>query len=558
MKFIQVLLVGIFSLLLSLPWNSDCFGETKVRFIDATNEAGITFRHHSSPEKKYIVEVMSGGVAWFDADNDGWPDLFFLNSLTVETKDNPEVASSHLYRNKRDGTFENVTSGSGLEFPGWGQGVSAGDYNGDRLLDLYITCLGPNRLFKNNGDFTFTDVSEEAGITDERWSIGSAFGDYDNDGDLDLFVSNYVDFSLDHLPTFGKGHWCQHRGIPVHCGPRGLKGAGDTLYRNEGDGTFTDVSEEAGVHDPEKRFGLGVLWSDLNDDHFLDLFVNNDTGANYLYLNDQSGHFMDLALFSGVAVSESGMAQGCMGIAIGDYDHDEKLDIYVTNFGEEYNALYKHEGEGLFLDTSFSSLTTNSSLPYVGWGTSFFDYDNDGWVDLFVSNGHVYPQVEFAGFAYTYTQPKLLLRNNRDGTFSNVTSEAGEALMERRASRSAAFGDYDNDGDVDIAINDLDGPPMLLRNEGGNQLNWILIQVEGDNKNTGALGTRVKVVAGDLVQLSEIHSGGSYAAQSDLRQHFGLGDNKVVRSIEIQWPDGSKTIRKNVEANRIITIRKGE
>jgi len=549
-----IVIIGAAAILMLRP----VLAQKKIEFLDVTSDAGITFHHHSSPEKKYIVEVMSGGVALVDLDNDGWLDLYLLNSLTVETKDNPGIAPSHLYRNKGDGTFENVTEGSGLEFPGWGQGVSAGDYNSDGLIDIYITCLGPNRLFKNNGDFTFTDVSDAAGVTDERWSIGSAFGDYDRDGDLDLFVSNYLYFSIDNLPTFGKGQWCQHRGIPVHCGPRGLEGAGDSLYRNNGDGTFTDVSTLAGVDDAEKRYGLGVLWSDMDDDGFLDLFVVNDTGANYLYLNNKQGGFEDLAPFSGVAVSESGMAQGCMGIAIGDYDQDEKLDIYVTNFGEEYNALYKGEGAAAFLDSSFSSLTTNSSLPHVGWGTSFLDYDNDGWVDLFVANGHVYPQVEYAGFHYTYTQQKLLLRNQADGTFADMTAESGKALTERRASRSAAFGDYHNDGDVDIIVNDLDGPPMLLKNEGGNANNWLSVKVTAKGKNTQALGARVKVFSGNLKQTSEIHSGGSYAAQSDLRRHFGLGENEIVQKIEVMWPDGTITRKTDIRANQFISIQQQE
>jgi hypothetical protein len=529
-----------------------------IQYRDVTQEAGVHFFHHSSPEKKYLVEVMAGGVTFFDYDKDGWLDLYLVDSLTVETAKKPQLAVSRLFRNKGDGTFLDVTETSGLKSPGWGMGVVAGDFDNDGWLDLYVTCLGPNRLYRNNGDGTFTEVGEKSGVADSRWSIGAAFGDFDNDEDLDLFVSNYVDFSLDNLPEFGEGKWCQHRGIPVHCGPRGLKGAGDSLFRNNGDGTFTDVSESAGVHDPEGRYGLGVLWSDLDDDGFADLFVVNDTGSNYLYLNQKDGSFEDWGVLSGLAVNESGLAQGCMGIALGDYDHDGKLDLHVTNFGDEYNVLYRKESAGTFMDRSFSSNMPRSTLRYVGWGTGFLDYNNDGWVDLFVANGHVYPQVDSGDFGYTYAQPKLLFLNNHDGTFKDVSVTTGEALRQKRASRGVAFGDYDNDGDIDIVVNDIDGPPMLLRNDGGNRQHWITVRAESPAKNRFAIGAQVRVAAGDLVQLSEIRSGGSYAAQNDLRQHFGLGSSKTVDWIEVRWADGSRSRIDKVEADQEITVTKSK
>ncbi len=526
-----------------------------VQFIDITKDTEITFSHRSSPEKKYIVESISGGVVLFDYDNDGWLDIYFVNSLTVDSADSPRSSKSHLYRNNRDGTFTDVTEQAGVGYPGWGMGAAVGDYDDDAWLDLYVTCLGTNKLYHNNGDGTFTEVAHKTGVAEGRWSTGCAFGDYDNDGDLDLFVSNYVDFKLDDLPEFGKGNLCQYRGIPVQCGPRGLPGAGDALYRNNGDGTFTDMAKNAGVHDPDGYYGLGAVWTDVNGDGLIDLFVANDSRPNFLYQNNGNGTFTELGFLSGTAVSEDGSEQGSMGIALGDYDHDGRFDFFVTNFADEYNALYHHDGQFTYTDMSFVSGTAESSFPYVGWGTEFFDYDNDGWVDLLLVNGHVYPQVDNASVGTSYAQRKLLYRNNRDGTFSEISSQAGAALLEKRVSRGTAFGDLDNDGDVDVVINDLDGAPMVLRNEGGNRRNWIRIKAQSPAKNRFGIGARIRVVAGDLAQKSEIRSGGSYISQNDLRVHFGLGNRKSVDLIEVHWPGGGVTRLENIEVNQEITVR---
>ncbi len=526
-----------------------------VQFIDITKDTEITFSHRSSPEKKYIVESISGGVVLFDYDNDGWLDIYFVNSLTVDSADSPRSSKSHLYRNNRDGTFTDVTDQAGVGYPGWGMGAAVGDYDDDAWLDLYVTCLGTNKLYHNNGDGTFTEVAHKTGVAEGRWSTGCAFGDYDNDGDLDLFVSNYVDFKLDDLPEFGKGNLCQYRGIPVQCGPRGLPGAGDALYRNNGDGTFTDMAKNAGVHDPDGYYGLGAVWTDVNGDGLIDLFVANDSRPNFLYQNNGNGTFTELGFLSGTAVSEDGIEQGSMGIALGDYDHDGRFDFFVTNFADEYNALYHHDGQFTYTDMSFVSGTAESSFPYVGWGTEFFDYDNDGWVDLLLVNGHVYPQVDNASVGTSYAQRKLLYRNNRDGTFSEISSQAGAALLEKRVSRGTAFGDLDNDGDVDVVINDLDGAPMVLRNEGGNRRNWIRIKAQSPAKNRFGIGARIRVVAGDLAQKSEIRSGGSYISQNDLRVHFGLGNRKSVDLIEVHWPGGGVTRLENIEVNQEITVR---
>ena len=532
--------------------------DPSVVFTDITAATGITFSHVSASEKKYIVESMSGGAGLFDFDKDGWLDIYLVNSPTVATAANPAGARSALWRNNHDGTFSDVTERAGVGYPGWAMGVATGDYDNDGWEDLYITCFGPNHLFRNNGDGTFTDVTARAGVGDSRWSTGAAFGDYDNDGKLDLFVANYIDLSLDALPEFGSGKNCVFRGLPVQCGPRGLKGAGDSLYHNNGDGTFTDVSTKAGVSDTALRFGMGVAWCDFNDDGRIDLYVANDSGPNYLYKNNGDSTFTDVGLASGTALSENGAEQASMGVAIGDYDHRGRWNIVVTNFSDEYNALYRHEKDFLFTDASYATRTGKVSLPFVGWGVKFFDYDNDGWLDLMVVNGHVYPQLEKAGLELTYRQRKLVYRNDRNGTFTEVAKDLGSALTAPAVSRGAAFGDLDNDGDIDVVINNLDGPLTVLRNDGGNANNFLMIDLVGRKSNRSAFGARVKVTAGDLVQVDERRSGGSYLSQNDVRLHFGLEKRQKVDRVEVRWPDGAIETLTGGEANRFITITEGE
>jgi hypothetical protein len=523
-----------------------------VQFTEIAAKAGITFKHVFSPEKRYIVESMSGGVALFDYDNDGLLDIYFVNSLTVDLAAKHQKTKSALYHNNGDGTFTDVTDKAGVGDVGFGMGVAVGDYNNDGFDDLYVTCLGRNHLFKNNGNGTFTDVTTKAGVGDPRWSTGAAFLDYDNDGKLDLFVSNYVDFDLDHLPEFGKGRTCQFKGVPVQCGPRGLPGAGDSLYHNNGDGTFTDVSKKAGVSDPNGYYGLGVICSDFDEDGYVDIFVANDSTPNFLYHNNGDGTFKEIGFTSGTAVNESGSEQGCMGVTLGDYDHDGKLDLFITNFDDEYNVLYHNDGHNAFTDVSYAAKIAEVSLPYVGWGTKFFDYDNDGWLDLFAANGHAYPQRDH------YRQRELLHHNNRDGTFSEVAAQMGTSLMQERVGRGVAFGDIDNDGDIDIVVNDLDGSPQLLRNDGGNSNNSVLIKAVGVNSNRDGIGARVKVVSGDLTQIDEVRSGGSYISQNDLRLHFGLEKRTSIDLIEVRWPSGVIDKITNLSANRILTIKEGK
>jgi hypothetical protein len=523
-----------------------------VRFTDVTAQAGITFKHVSTPEKRYIVESMSGGVALIDYDNDGNLDIYFVNSLTVDLVRSKGKTRSALYRNRGDGTFADVTDRAGVGDIGWGMGAAVADYDNDGFDDIYVTCVGPNRLLKNNGDGTFRDVTERAGVGDPRWSAGASFVDYDNDGHLDLFVANYVSFDFKNLPEFGKDKTCQFKGIAVQCGPRGLPGDGDSLYRNNGDGTFTDVTKKAGVPDPNGYYGMGVIASDFDEDGLTDIFVANDSTPNFLYRNLGDGTFKDIAFVSGTALNENGAAQGCMGVTVADYDHDGRLDLFVTNFDDDYNTLYHNDGRNSFTDASYAAKVAAVSFPYVGWGTKFFDYDNDGWVDLFVANGHVYPQIK------SFHQRNFVHRNLRDGTFAEVAEQLGAPFAEKRAGRGAAFGDIDNDGDVDIVINNLDGAPLLLRNDGGDANNSVLVKTIGVKANRGGVGARVKVVSGDLVQKDEVRSGDSYVSQSDLRLHFGLERRMKIDLIEVRWPGGAVDRVTDAKVNSVITIKEGK
>jgi len=556
---LSCLLLCLVSILLpSSPSQAPNKNEAHSHFVDITDAAGVTFRHTSAPDKKYIVESIGGGVALFDYDNDGCLDIYFSNALTVDTASDPHSSRSALYHNNCDGTFTDVTEKSGLGYPGWANGVSAADFDGDGYEDLYVTCLGHNHLYHNNRNGTFTDVTKHAGVDDARWSTGAAVADYDKDGNLDLFVSNYVDINLSQLPEFGKTEFCRYRGVPVQCGPKGLPGAGDSLFHNNGDGTFTDVSKKAGVSDPEGRFGLGAIWTDIDGDGWLDLFVANDATGNYLYRNNHDGTFSELGLQAGVSVDEDGVPLGSMGVTVGDYLHNGQFGIFVTNFSGEHATLYRHERPLLFTDVSYPAHVAPISTPYVGWGTAFFDYDNDGWLGIVAVNGHVYPQMENASVGTTYRQRALLFRNQRDGTFTEVAAESGAALMTPRVSRGLAIGDIDNDGYLDIVINNLDGKPTILRNDGASHSNWITIKTIGIGKNRDAIGARVKVVSDDLTQWDEVHAGGSYLSSSDLRLHYGLGKRNKIDLIEVHWPDGKVETARNTPVNNFLFIEEGK
>jgi enediyne biosynthesis protein E4 len=526
--------------------------------VDITRSTGIHFEHLSSPGQKYIVESMSGGVALIDYDRDGWPDIYFTNSQSVDMALAGKKARSALYHNNHDGTFTDVTEKAGVGYPCWAMGAVVGDYNNDGFPDLLVTCFGGVVLYRNNGNGTFTDVTRQAGLgKDSQWATGAAFGDYDGDGWVDLFVSHYVDFHLDDLPGFGSSKTCRYREIDVQCGPRGLKGAPDNLFHNNKDGTFTDVSKAAGVDDPQHFFGLAGVWSDFNEDGHLDLFVANDSQPNYLYRNNGNGTFTDIAFDAGVAVSEDGAEQANMGIAIGDYLHTGQMSLVISHFDNDYAALFRNNGKMDFTDVSSASGIAQSTRSYVGWGDAFFDLDNDGWLDLFLVNGHVYPQIDTGHSGVAYREPKLLFLNQKNGTFKDISKQSGAAIQTPQVSRGLAVGDLFNDGRIDLVVENLTGPPMILQPAGGPHNHWISFELEGSKSNRLALNARVKVSTGDLVQLGEVISGGSYLSQNDLRLHFGLANHSRVDSVDLLWPDGVKETLKNLDANRFYYVREG-
>jgi len=525
---------------------------------DVTNKVGIHFTHTSDPAKKYIVESMSGGVILFDYDRDGWVDIYFTNAPSVDMALKGQKSPGALYHNNHDGTFTDVTAKAGIGTPCMAMGGAVGDYDNDGWPDLYVTCLGANVLYHNNGDGTFTDVAKKAGVGVGSWSMGAAFGDYDGDGYVDLMVTNYVDFHLNDLPAFGAAPNCKYRGIDVQCGPRGLRGAPDNLFHNNGDGTFTDVSKEAGVSDPDGYYGLTTIWSDFNNTGRPDIYVANDSTPKYLYKNLGNGKFKEIGLESGTAVSEDGSEQASMGIALGDYLHTGREDISVTNFEDENDLLYRNDGDWNFTEVSYPSGIALASLPWVKWGNVFADLDNDGWVDLFTVGGHVYPQVDGLPAGGGYRQPKLLSMNERNGNFCDASDQAGPALKEKRVSRGVAVGDLFNDGNIDIVVNDLDGSPMVLRNHGIPGHHWVSFELAGTKSNRMALNARVKVIAGGMTQTDQVHSGGSYLSQNDTRLHFGLGTATKIDKVEVYWPSGTVDTISNLVADQFYSLLEGK
>jgi hypothetical protein len=506
-------------------------------------------------EKRFLIESVGGGLAVIDYNNDGWMDLYVANGGTIESSraGKGDQYPGALYRNNRDGTFTDVTRAAGVINRYWGKGALAADFNNDGLQDLYLVNFGPNILYQNNGDGTFTDVTAKAGVGDPRWSAAAAAADYDLDGDLDLFVANYLDYDLDHLPVEGK--FCSYRGIAVACGPRGLKGAGDSLYRNNGDGSFTDVSEQAGVSDKEGFYGLATAWGDYDNDGYPDLYVANDTTPNYLYHNNRNGTFTEVGAKAGVAYSEDGREQAGMGVDFEDYNNDGWLDIVVTNFSDDTNTLYRNTGKGFFVDTSISSGIAEDSYRDLSWGTGFFDFNNDGFKDLFVANGHIYPQVDRYGLKISYHQQnKLYLNTGKEG-FVNVSALAGPGFQAMKSYRGAVFADFNNDGAIDVVVVALDDRPFLLMNQGIPEAHWILIRLVGMSSNRLGVGARVSVATDGMTQTRELKAGGSFASCNDPRAHFGLGRAKEIRELTVRWPSGKVTSMKQVPANRVITIQ---
>jgi enediyne biosynthesis protein E4 len=529
----------------------------EILFTDITRAAGIDFHLTcGGPQKLYIMESMCGGIAVFDYDNDGWMDIFLVQGSTLEDLKAGKCHPSKLYRNNHDGTFTDVTANSGISHCGWGFGVAVGDYDNDGNEDLYITYLDGTVLYHNNGDGTFTDVTAKAGVANAgRWGTGAAFGDYDNDGYLDLYVANYVDLDLDHLPEFGKGSFCQYRGFPVSCGPRGLKGGRDHLYHNNKDGTFTDVTEKLNI-DSDSYYGLGVLWLDYDRDGCLDLYVANDSSPSLLYHNDCNGGFTEVGTEAGVAYSGDGREQAGMGIDSADYDNDGWPDIAKANFSDDSNNLFHNDHAGEFTDLAGPADVGPISIPFLGFGMKFIDFDNDGWKDIFVANGHVNPQVDEHSFGVTYAERPLLLCNLRNGKFEEKGKKSGPALSKRYVARGAASADFFNDGSEDLLVSVLDGPPLLLRNK-THAGHWLRIKTKGTRSNRDGFGARVEVKAAGLTQTAEVRANSSFESASDPRLHFGLGSATRVDSITVHWPSGAVDHIGPLPADQEVTIEEG-
>ena len=530
----------------------------ELRFADVGRQAGFDTPMVSggAKEKKYILETTGSGVALIDYDNDGWTDVFFVNGSTLAgTGVKP---TNHLYRNLRNGKFEDVTVKAGLAHSGWGQGVCAGDFDNDGFTDLFVTYWGQNVLYRNRGDGTMQDVTAAAGLgrTSTRWGSGCAFLDYDLDGRVDLFVSNYVDFDLATARLPGSEPFCQLLGMAVNCGPRGLKGESNLLYHNNGNGTFTDRSAESGVGSIKGNFGLGVLTGDFDNDGWPDVYVANDTNASLLFRNKHDGTFEEIGVFAGVAYNADGKETSGMGIAAADFNADGWLDIFKTNFSDESASLYRGTGEGLFIEDS-EAAGVGRNKKWVGWGCGFADFDNDGWPDLFVVNGHVYPEIDKAGRGVNYLQPRLLYRNLGNGRFADVSAAAGRAVTDPANGRGVAIGDLDNDGVVEIVVNNMNSLPSLLKLTAKPQAHWIGIETIGVRANRRGIGARVVCVTGKHRQMDEVRSGGSYFSQNDLRLHFGLGSAARVDLIEVYWPGGGVDRLREVAADRIIRIKEG-
>jgi len=526
-------------------------------FRDIAAQAGLTASHISSREKYYVIESMSGGIGLFDCDNDGKLDIVMVNGSTVDRYKqggDPLVTLWHL---DADLKFTDITEKAGLTRKGWGMGVAVADFDNDGNLDLFVTGYGGNALYRNKGNCTFEDVTDKAGVRGGGFSTGAAWADYDRDGNVDLFVSRYVHVDINNLPAFGSTKFCQFKGAPVQCGPWGMEGETDRLYHNRGDGTFEDVSKKAGVDDPEKYYGLGVTWGDYDNDGWPDLFVADDATPNHLYHNNRDGTFTDEAMVGGIALNSEGQALGSMGVTWGDYDHSGRLSMFITEFADQPNTLYKNQGARQFEDVAMSSRLGQASLPLVGWGTAFFDMDNDGWLDLFVANGHVYPQMDAVKGSAAYAEPMLLHRNLRNGTFEEVSKAAGIAGMPLKSRRGAAFGDIANNGNIDIVVLNVGEPPSLLLNTNKNSNHRVLFHLVGTKSNRAAIGARITIKTGGVTQFDEVRGGGSYLSQNDLRLHFGLGSAPRIDSVEVRWPTGKTESFKDVAGDKIYTIVEG-
>jgi len=548
-----------------------------VVFADASKASGLAKWQHvmGTPQKQFILETDGSGVGLIDYDNDGWLDIYLVNGSTYDAlsgKKTPPHAA--LFHNNHDGTFTDVAAKAGVTNDRWGFGVAIGDYDNDGWPDIFVCNFGKNRLYHNNHNGTFTDVAETAGVTLGNWSDGATWGDYDGDGRLDLFVSGYVHYNLTHQPTATDGSvafaFCQLHGVPVMCGPHGLKGEPDHLFHNNGDGTFTDVSVKAGVSDPGAYYGFTAIFVDVNNDGRVDLLVANDSEPNYLYVNKGDGTFEDQSYVSGFALNKDGREIASMGLAVGDYMNNGLVDLLITDFSDDFKALYRSDAEPGAVEASFTDVgdeagVTQMAVPFVGWGAGFPDYDNDGWKDIMMINGHVYPQVDQHDWGTTFNERPLLFRNLGNGKFVYVPPVKGSGLATLTSGRGAAFGDLFNNGKIDVVISPIDGPPVLLRNVNPDHHHWVELKLVGAAGTEGkrgsprdAVGATVYLTANGMRQREDVMSGGSYISSNDQRPHFGLGDATDPGTAEIHWPSGAKETVKLPAADRIFTIREGE
>jgi hypothetical protein len=529
-------------------------------FTNVAQQAGLTATtvYGGKDANKYLLETTGCGAAVLDVDNDGYLDIFLVNGSVLEGFPKGNEPTNHLYRNRRDGTFEDITDKAGLKASGWGQGACAADYDNDGFDDLFVTYWGQNRLYRNNGNATFTEVTAKAGLTDtrRRWGAGCAFVDYDRDGRLDLFAANYIDLDLATAPVPSSG-LCRYKGVPVACGPPGLPGGRNVLYRNKGDGTFEDVSEPSGVLRANGTYGLGVSTLDFDADGWPDIYVANDSNPSALYRNNRDGTFTDIGVAAGCAYSQDGKPQAGMGIAVGDYDRSGTLDLFKTNFAGDTSTLYSNNGEGLCEDRTFAG-GIGLNTRWLGWGVGFVDFENDGWLDLFLVNGHVYPEVVQLKTEAGYKQRKVIYRNLRNGRFEDVTERLGPPASTPKAGRGAAFADFDNDGDVDVVINNVHDTPDLFRLDSPATSHWVTLKLVGTRSNRSAIGARVRLHGSGGVQVDEVRGGGSYYAQNDLRVHFGLGDVNRIDRVEVRWPNGLEEVWTDVAIDRIVTLTEGQ
>jgi hypothetical protein len=540
-------------------------------FLDVAKTSGLNAKtiYGGEHKNRYLLETTGCGVAFYDFDHDDWIDIFLVNGTRLEGFAKGQEPISRLFKNNRDGTFTDITAGSGIVRSGWGQGCCVGDYDNDGLDDLFVTYYGQPSLYKNHGDGKFTDVTTKVGLAQSRmrWNSGCAFLDYDKDGHLDLFVANYIDFDIKTAPL-PEAAGCAYKGMQVACGPPGLDGGKNILYHNNGDGTFTDVSKKAGMEDTVGTYGLSVVVADLDHDGWPDIYVANDSTAATFYQNQKDGTFKDVAIEAGIAYSPDGKPQAGMGVAVGDFNRDGLLDIVKTNFAGDTDSLYQNLGDGTFEDhTYLSGLGINTR--YLGWGVGFIDLDNDGWLDIFISNGHVYPEVDGSHLDAPYAEHKYVYRNLRNGQFEDVTNQGGSGMTDAVPARGCAFGDYDNDGNMDIVVNCVNAAPQLLRCNATTQRNWIKLRLVGKKSNRTGIGAQITVTATTapqaesgsckqpMRQVDELRSGGSYYSQNDLRMHFGLDQAMVADVVEIVWPSGTKDTLRTLAANHLYVIEEG-